>query len=359
MVVLPSVRHLRHLIALAEHGHFGQAAAACHVTQSTLSASIKELENVLEAALVDRTKRRVALTPLGLETVNRARKIIAELEELAHAARAEREPLSGTVRMGVISTVGPYLLPRVLPGLRRAYGRLKLYLVEDLTARLIEDLHQGKLDVVLLALPCDCGAVETAVLFEDPFLVAFPQGHALLNETSITPQQLACENLLLLKDGHCLREHALAACSLAGGRAASRGWKRRACRPWCKWRTMGLARRCCPRSRWRPAFCEAQVLSRGRLFRTIIARSGSSGAKGRDAAMNSTCSRRNWRAAVPSTLQRKALVAGQALKALHRKDVFEQIAKSILLSIIRIMRSCSQKRPAILCDRWSGHRPRS
>ncbi len=218
MVVLPSVRHLRHLIALAEHGHFGQAAAACHVTQSTLSASIKELENVLEAALVDRTKRRVALTPLGLETVNRARKIIVELEELAHAARAEREPLSGTVRMGVISTVGPYLLPRVLPGLRRAYGRLKLYLVEDLTARLIEDLHQGKLDVVLLALPCDCGAVETAVLFEDPFFVAFPQGHALLNETSITPQQLACENLLLLKDGHCLREHALAACSLAGGR---------------------------------------------------------------------------------------------------------------------------------------------
>ena len=138
MVVLPSVRHLSHLIALAEHGHFGQAAA-CHVTQSTLSASIKELENVLEAALVDRTKRRVALTPLGLETVNRARKIIVELEELAHAARAEREPLSGTVRMGVISTVGPYLLPRVLPGLRRAYGRLKLYLVEDPTARLINE----------------------------------------------------------------------------------------------------------------------------------------------------------------------------------------------------------------------------
>jgi len=174
--------------------------------------------SVLEVALVDRTKRRVALTPLGLETVDRARRIIAELEELALAARAEREPLSGTVRMGVISTVGPYLLPRVLPGLRRGYGQLKLYLVEDLTARLIEDLHQGKLDVVLLALPCDCGAVETAVLFEDPFLVAFPQGHALLNEISITPSQLACESLLLLKDGHCLREHALAACSLVDGR---------------------------------------------------------------------------------------------------------------------------------------------
>jgi LysR family transcriptional regulator, hydrogen peroxide-inducible genes activator len=218
MVVLPSVRHLRHLVALAERGHFGLAAAACHVTQSTLSASIKELENVLDAALVDRTKRRVVLTPLGLETVNRARKILQELEELASAVRAEREPLSGTVRMGVISTVGPYLLPRVLPGLRRAYGRLKLYLVEDLTARLIEDLYQGKLDVVLLALPYGCGTVETAVLFEDPFLVALPQGHALLNEASIMPKQLACENLLLLKDGHCLREHALAACSFDGRR---------------------------------------------------------------------------------------------------------------------------------------------
>jgi LysR family transcriptional regulator, hydrogen peroxide-inducible genes activator len=218
MVILPSVRQLRHLIALADHAHFGHAAAACHVTQSTLSASIKELEALLEAPLVDRTKRRVVLTPLGFETVNRARKIIAEMEELAGAARASREPLSGTVRMGVIATVGPYLLPRVLPGLRRTYGQLKLHLVEDLTERLIEALHQGRLDVVLLALPCDCGAVETEVLFEDPFVVAFPKGHALSNEARITPQQLSCEDLLLLKDGHCLREHALAACSLAGRR---------------------------------------------------------------------------------------------------------------------------------------------
>ncbi len=221
MVILPSVRHLRHLVALADHAHFGHAAAACHVTQSTLSASIKDLESLLEAGLVDRTKRRVVLTPLGLDTANRARKIIAEMEELAVAARASREPLSGTVRMGVIPTVGPYLLPRVLPSLRRAYGRLKLYLVEDLTARLIEALHQGELDVVLLALPCDCGAaVETSSLFEDPFVVALPKGHALSNEAHITPQQLSCEVLLLLKDGHCLREHALAACSFAGQRRA-------------------------------------------------------------------------------------------------------------------------------------------
>jgi LysR family hydrogen peroxide-inducible transcriptional activator len=216
------VRQLCHLVALADHAHFGHAAAACHVTQSTLSASIKELEALLDAGLVDRTKRSVVLTPLGLETVNRARKIIAEMEELAGAARALREPLSGMVRMGVISTVGPYLLPRVLPGLRRAYGQLKLYLVEDLTERLIEALHHGKLDVVLLALPCDCGAVETSMLFEDSFVVALPKGHALSNEAQITPEQLSCEDLLLLKDGHCLREHALAACGLAGRRPRRR-----------------------------------------------------------------------------------------------------------------------------------------
>ncbi len=216
MVNLPSVRHLLHLVALADHAHFGHAAAACHVTQSTLSASIKELEATLEAGLVDRTKRSVVLTPLGLETAHRARRIIGAMEELAGAARAAREPLSGTVHMGVIPTVGPYLLPQVLPRLRRSYCQLRLYLVEDLTARLVEALHQGKLDVVLLALPCDCGAVETTILFEDPFLVALPKGHALLNEDPITPQHLLCEELLLLKDGHCLREHALTACSFTG-----------------------------------------------------------------------------------------------------------------------------------------------
>jgi LysR family hydrogen peroxide-inducible transcriptional activator len=212
------LRHLRYLSALVDHGHFGRAAAACHVTQSTLSASIKELESILEAALVDRSKRRVVLTPLGVETLERARKIIQQVEELAHAARAARKPLSGVVRMGVIPTIGPFLLPRVLPGLRLAYGQLKLYLVEDLTDRLIEALHQGKLDVVLLALPYECGAVETEVLFEDPFVVALPRGHILAKEARVKPQRLWCKELLLLKDGHCLRDHALAACRLADRR---------------------------------------------------------------------------------------------------------------------------------------------
>jgi len=218
MINLPSLRHLRHLIALHAHGHFGRAAEACHVTQSALSASIKELETVLNTTLVDRTKRRVVLTPIGVETSERARKIVKEVEDLVGFTTASREPLSGTLRMGSIPTIGPYLLPRILPGLREAYGRLKLYLVEDLTERLIDSLHRGLLDVVLLALPYDCGAVETMVLFEDPFVVALPRTHRLANEARIKTQRLWCEDLLLLRDGHCLRDHALSVCSFADRR---------------------------------------------------------------------------------------------------------------------------------------------
>jgi LysR family transcriptional regulator, hydrogen peroxide-inducible genes activator len=211
MMNLPSVRHLRHLTALHDYGHFGRAADACHVTQSTLSASIKELEAVLQVTLVDRSKRRVVLTPVGIETAERARKIVREVEDLVGFAAALREPLSGTIRMGAIPTIGPFLLPRLLPGLRETYTRLKLYLIEDITERLIASLHRGELDVVLLALPHECGAVETAILFEDPFVVGLPPGHALAKEGGIKPQHLWGEHLLLLKDGNCLRDHALAA----------------------------------------------------------------------------------------------------------------------------------------------------
>jgi LysR family hydrogen peroxide-inducible transcriptional activator len=215
---LPSVRHLRHLIALADHAHFGRAAEAVFVTQSTLSASIKELENLLEATLVDRSKRTVVLTPLGVETVERARKIIADCETLTRAVRTAREPLCGTLRLGAIPTISPFLLPKVLPQLRRAYGQLKLYLVEDQTAKLIEALHEGQIDVAILALPYDCGAVETTILFEDPLLAGLPMWHPLASAKRVKPDQLA-DDLLLLKDGHCLRDHALSACHLVGPRS--------------------------------------------------------------------------------------------------------------------------------------------
>jgi LysR family transcriptional regulator, hydrogen peroxide-inducible genes activator len=215
MINLPTFRQLEHLVLLAEHGHFGRAAAACHVTQSTLSASIKELENILQASLVDRTKRRVVLTPLGREIVERARRILRDGEDLVEAARAESEPLSGTLRMGVVPTIGPFLLPNILPRLRRIYPALRLYLVEDLTARLVEELHAGRLDIVLLALPYDCGNVEVRTLFQDPFKVALPHGHLLAGGKTVDLEQLRHTGLLLLKEGHCLRDQALAACGLA------------------------------------------------------------------------------------------------------------------------------------------------
>ena len=215
MISGPSVRHLRHLTALHDHGHFGRAAEACHVTQSTLSASIKELEAILQVALVDRSKRRVVLTPVGVEAVERSRKIVREIDELVSFTSACRAPLSGMLRMGAIPTIGPFLLPRVLPDLRKAYSKLKLYLVEDLTDRLVNLLHRGELDVVLLALPYDCGPAEIFILFEDPFVVGLPSTHPLAAADRIKPQHLWREDLLLLKDGHCLREHALEACHLA------------------------------------------------------------------------------------------------------------------------------------------------
>lgn len=220
IIRLPTLRQLGHLVALADARHFGRAAEASHVTQSTLSASIKELEEVLQASLVDRTKRRVVFTPLGTEVVERARKLLEQADEIARLAQREGEPLSGTLRMGVIPTIGPFLLPAVLPQLRRVYPKLRLYLTEDLTARLIDQLHAGAIDVALLALPYDCGNVEERILFEDVFKLATPHDHPLAHAKSVRTPQLRTENLLLLKEGHCLREHAMEACRLADPRQA-------------------------------------------------------------------------------------------------------------------------------------------
>jgi len=212
MEALPTLKQLRHLVALADNRHFGKAAKACLVTQSTLSASLKELEDVLQAPLVDRTNRRVAFTPLGEATVERARRLLEDTQALVHAAQGERAPLTGTVRLGVIPTIGPFLLPRILPGLRKAWPKLKLYLREDQTDPLLEQLHAGRLDALVLALPYDCGNVETALLFKDRFSLALRRGHPLARQAQATPAAIRKETLLLLQDGHCLRDHALSAC---------------------------------------------------------------------------------------------------------------------------------------------------
>lgn len=215
MSALLSLRHLRYLVAVADTLHFGRAAEACHVTQSTLSAGLKELERQLGVTLVERTKRRVMVTPLGAEVVARARRLLSAAGEIAELVRAAAEPLSGPLNLGVIPTVAPFLLPKVLAKVRKAHPKLKLHLVEDLTARLLERLVAGELDVALIALPYRAPEIETLELGEDPFLLAAPAGHPLAGHGHVEARELEKAPLLLLEEGHCLRDHALAACRLA------------------------------------------------------------------------------------------------------------------------------------------------
>ncbi len=213
MIRQPTLRQLHYLDALARARNFGRAAEAANVTQSTLSAAIKDLEATLGVALVDRGTRRVVFTPAGEEVLRRGRALLEAADDLVAAASAARAPLSGLLRLGVIPTIGPFLLPRILPGLRRAFPKLKLVLVEDQTARIVDQLESGALDVLLLALPCDCGPAETFDLFEDEFLATLPKDHRLAALDAVPPARLADEPLLLLQEGHCLRGHALSVCN--------------------------------------------------------------------------------------------------------------------------------------------------
>jgi LysR family hydrogen peroxide-inducible transcriptional activator len=214
-----TLRQLRYLVALADTLHFGRAAAACHVSQPSLSAQIQQLEDMLGASLVERTKHRVLLTPAGEDAVERARAILGQVDDLSQAVRASGRPLSGALRLGVIPTSGPYLLPRVLPPLREAYPELKLYLREDLTERLLDRLRAGELDMALLALPVVEPGVEVLPLYEETFLVALPRGHRLDNADAVAEGELQDESLLLLEDGHCFRDQALDVCALSGAQA--------------------------------------------------------------------------------------------------------------------------------------------
>ena len=201
MTALPSPQQLRYLVALAEHGHFGRAAAACAVTQSTLSSGIFALERQLDAALLERTGgKRPVFTPLGRELVGRARTALAALTALVETVETARDPLTGPLRLGTIPTIGPFLLPRLMPRLREAFPRLRLWLREDITDRLVESLESGRLDLLLLALPCDCGEIESVDIAEDPFHVALPPGHRLSVLEAISPDALAGERIMLLED---------------------------------------------------------------------------------------------------------------------------------------------------------------
>ncbi len=210
---LPTLKQMQYLVALEEHGHFGRAAESCFVTQSTLSAGLRELESLIGVTLVERTRRVVRFTPLGIRIAHKARRILREAEELADLARGAGKPLAGELRMGVIPTIAPFLLPRILPNLRGAWPDLKLYLREETSSAACDSLQRGQLDCVLLALPYGCGEVEAAELFDDRLFVAFPAGEVDDTPGAVDAQAIDETRLLLLEDGHCLKDHALAACN--------------------------------------------------------------------------------------------------------------------------------------------------
>jgi len=211
-VHLPTIKQLQYLVALRQHGHFGNAAESCFVTQSTLSAGLRELENLLGVVLVERTRRVVRFTPLGQKIADKAVRVLRESEELTDMARAEGQPLHGELRMGVIPTIAPFLLPAMLPRLRIEWPALKLFLREETSHAACEALQRGQLDCVLLAMPYACGEVDQAALFDDRLFVAFPRGEAP-RDRIVDPGAIDQNRLLLLEDGHCLKDHALSACN--------------------------------------------------------------------------------------------------------------------------------------------------
>lgn len=208
-------------MALEAHGSFVGAAEAVGVTQPTLSAGIKELEAVLGETLVERGRAGAVLTPAGEEAVARAQRALSEVEGLVRAVHAAGEPFSGVFRLGAIPTIAPFLLPKALPLLKKKFPKLRLQMREDLTARLIDGLRARTIDAALIALPYEAQGVATAPIAEDEFLFLCPTDHPLAKRNDLAPQQIDRDEMLLLEDGHCLREHALSACKVAPGRRSA------------------------------------------------------------------------------------------------------------------------------------------
>ena len=194
--------------------HFGKAAEACFISQSAFSVAIRELESTLGVQLIDRTNKRVTITAMGQEIIVQARLVVRDLEALVDMARVSNEPLSGKLRLGVIPTISPFLLPKILPQLRSHFPQLQLFLQEDTTQRVYEKLMNGELDLVLIAFPYELRNVEKMTLFKDQFLLAYRKGSQFIGTQEITVDHLQSESILLLEDGHCLREHALSACKI-------------------------------------------------------------------------------------------------------------------------------------------------
>src|SRR5688572_29592949 len=212
----PSVRQLECLVATAKHLNFRAAAKDCHISQPALSGQIARLEEALGVTLFERNRRRVLLTPVGEAVVERAKKLLADIDDVGALAQGHAKPLGGQLRLGVIPTIAPFLMPRALPLIRRACPDLEVLLREEQTARSLELLAEGKLDLVLLALEADLGEVTSLPLFRDPFVFAAAVGHPLSHRKSVKPEELDGERVLLLEDGHCLKDQAWAICQAHG-----------------------------------------------------------------------------------------------------------------------------------------------
>jgi LysR family hydrogen peroxide-inducible transcriptional activator len=216
MAALPTLRQLEYAVAVADHGSFQRAARACHVTQPGLSAQIAALESLLDARLFERDRRNVWITAAGEEVVRRARAVLDEVRGMVEIAHGFKHPLRGRLRVGVIPTIAPYLFPRVLPRVRRRHPELRLQLHEGRTSELVALLRRGELDLLVVALEAPLEGLETKPLFQDRFVVALPAGHRLAKRKRLREGDLASETILLLTEGHCLREQALAACRARG-----------------------------------------------------------------------------------------------------------------------------------------------
>ena len=220
MAALPTLRQMQFFVALVRRASFSRAAEDCFVSQSTLSAGIKEFEAVLGAPLVDRTAKGFALTPMGEAVAGRAEEMLALAHEMVRVAAA-KPLLTGDLRLGLIPTIAPFLLPGMIPKLDAAYPDLRLYLREELTDALVSGLKAGRLDMAVLALPVEAEGLDALIFASDPFVFVCRPDHALAGRKAVTSEDIAGEDLLLLEDGHCLREHALSACRLQDRQTAA------------------------------------------------------------------------------------------------------------------------------------------
>jgi len=211
---MPTLKQLGYFLALCEEKHFGRAAERSFVSQSAFSTAIRELESALESQLIDRTNRTVTITAKGQDVATQARLVLRDMESLVDIAQGGQQPLCGELRLGVIPTVAPFVLPKVLPKIRKLYPQLELLLIEDQTQRIYERLMAGELDVLLLALPWTMRGIEQRVLFRDEFCLAYREGTARVDPEKYRFNRLDSDSVLLLEDGHCLRDHALAACKM-------------------------------------------------------------------------------------------------------------------------------------------------